>query len=67
MEKTVGRCCVVVEWGSGEYEQIVVDAWTEQFVAPNLSGFVRMTVIYQFLDKKIIWVKFPGFSLPHPD
>ena len=26
MEKTVGRCCVAVEWGSGEYEQIVLDA-----------------------------------------
>ena len=68
MEKTVGRCHVAVEWGSGEYEQIVVDA--QMTVAICGLKFIRFcwndsnkTV----LDNKIIWVRFPGSLLSHPD
>ena len=34
-------------------------------MAPNLSSVVKLIVVKQILGTKIIWVKFPGSSLPH--
>ena len=50
MEKTVGRCHVVVEWGSCEYEQIIVDARMTVAICglKFIKFFVRMTVMRQF-------------------
>ena len=68
--ETVGRCHVAVEGGSGEYDQFVVKAWMT--VAICGLKFIRFcqnessqTVF--ILIFKIIWVKFPGSSSPHPD
>ena len=68
MEKTVGRCHVAVRWGSGEYEQIIVNVWmTVAICGLKFIRFCWNDNNQTVLDNKIIWVKFPGSSSPHPD
>ena len=68
MKKTVGRCCVAVVWGGGEYEQIVVDAWvTVAICGLKFIRFCQNDSKQTVFDNKIIWVKFPGSLSSHRD
>ena len=55
-------------WGSGEYEQIVVDVqMTVAICGLKFIRFCQNDSNQTVLDNKIIWMKFPGSLLPHPD